>query len=341
MTALGRMLPAVRFRNLAQQQADGAMCVSASPTPRATRPRDADILRRLRIRSRHHRKRAITDGIVNTRPDVGGLDRRPSPRVHDGRNRHVAYAEFNESLRFVHSGDLERSHLDLVTVREQSLINLRRRTQDWRATGGHDRVVVICADGNLEPSLILLNEVWDDPRVWVDGARLATIAERGFSITAGATNIFHVWQLAADAADSFAKAQYPVARQVFERRGERFELLDDGAVDEAHPIFDPDNLDIHAIKRGGGSDLTLLIESPLAPDARSVYRLFQKVDGYLRFIHAKSNQEQCGPPSPDSTQLVVKIHAASDDAVFKLLAAAGDWVRGRGASLVVERLRVQ
>jgi hypothetical protein len=84
MTRIGRRLPAVRFRNLAQQQADGAICVSASPTSRATRPRDADIPRRLRIRSRHHRKRSITDGIVNTRPDVGGLGRRPSPRVHDG-----------------------------------------------------------------------------------------------------------------------------------------------------------------------------------------------------------------------------------------------------------------
>ena len=84
VTAIGRMLPAVRFRNLAQQQADGAICVSASPTPRATRPRDADIPRRRRIRSRHHRKRSVTDGIVNARPDVSGLGRRPSPRVHDG-----------------------------------------------------------------------------------------------------------------------------------------------------------------------------------------------------------------------------------------------------------------
>lgn len=54
------------------------------PTPRATRPRGADIPRRLRIRSRHHRNRSITDGIVNTVTDLGGLGRRPSPRGHHG-----------------------------------------------------------------------------------------------------------------------------------------------------------------------------------------------------------------------------------------------------------------
>jgi hypothetical protein len=64
--------------------------------------------------------------------------------------------------------------------------------------------------------------------------------------------------------------------------------------------------------------LTLLIESPLAADPRSVYRLFQKW-----------------------TIICGSFHAASDQAVFELLAGVRDWVRGRGASLVVEKLRAQ
>jgi hypothetical protein len=45
--------------------------------------RDTDIPRRLRIRARQCWNPSVTDVIVNTRPDVGGLGRRNSPRVHD------------------------------------------------------------------------------------------------------------------------------------------------------------------------------------------------------------------------------------------------------------------
>ncbi len=43
---------------------------------------DTDIPRRLRIRARQRWNPSVTDVIVNTRPDVGGLGRRNSPRVH-------------------------------------------------------------------------------------------------------------------------------------------------------------------------------------------------------------------------------------------------------------------
>ncbi len=59
-------------------------CDLAQLPPRATRSRNADIPRRLRIPSRHRRKASVPDGIVNTCPAVGGLGPRPSPRVHDG-----------------------------------------------------------------------------------------------------------------------------------------------------------------------------------------------------------------------------------------------------------------
>ena len=45
--------------------------------------RDTDIPRRVRIRARQCWNPSVADVIVNTRPDVGGLGRRNSPRVHD------------------------------------------------------------------------------------------------------------------------------------------------------------------------------------------------------------------------------------------------------------------
>jgi hypothetical protein len=45
--------------------------------------RDTGIPRRLRIRARQCWNPSVTDVIVNTKPDVGGLGRRNSPRVHD------------------------------------------------------------------------------------------------------------------------------------------------------------------------------------------------------------------------------------------------------------------
>jgi hypothetical protein len=80
----------------------------------------------------------------------------------------------------------------------------------------------------------------------------------------------HIWQLAADAAVSYRKAQYAVSPRLFEQRGLIFELVDDGEDDESHAIPSPSSLDIHAVKRGGGSDLVIIIATPLRADTRSV-----------------------------------------------------------------------
>jgi hypothetical protein len=97
----------------------------------------------------------------------------------------VAYAEFNSGLRFVRAEEVEANGLDMAALRHLATKNPTNRTRELRIMGGGSDVVVICAEGNFEPSLILLDEVWRDPRARVDGNRLVTIAERGFAITAG------------------------------------------------------------------------------------------------------------------------------------------------------------
>jgi hypothetical protein len=247
----------------------------------------------------------------------------------------IVYAQFKEGIRFVRADEVGAGGVNLDVVRATAAANLRTRTKDLRIIGGDDKPLVICADGNLEPSLILIDELWDDLRVRVVGHRLGTIAERGFTLSCGSENPRHVWQLAADAAESYRKAQYPVSPFVFEQRGGRFEPLDNGDADAGHPIVDPDILDVHAVRRGGGSDLGVVIGSPLQADARSVYRLFLKLDGYLKFIASDAYREQCGPPSPNSTRIVVSINPESDLAVLSLLNDLGDWVASGHATLVV------
>jgi hypothetical protein len=154
--------------------------------------------------------------------------------------------------RFVRAEEVEANGLDMAALRHLATKNLTDRTRELRIMGGGSDVVVICAEGNLEPSLILLDEVWRDPRARVDGNRLVTIAERGFAITAGTENLRHVWQLAADAAASYRKAQYAVSPHLFQQQGRIFELVDDGEDDEAHAIPSPANLDIRCeISRAG------------------------------------------------------------------------------------------
>jgi len=249
----------------------------------------------------------------------------------------VVYAEFKEGLRYLRAADVGENALDWSTLRAQSIANLRRRTQELRFLGGGDKAIVISGEGNLEPSLILLEELWDDPRLRVAGNRLVTIAARGFALTCGADNPWHIWQLAADAAESYRKAQYPVSPHLFEQRANRFEVVDFGEADANHPIPSTDNLDFHAIKKGGGSDLGLIIVSPLQADARSVYRLFQKLDNYLQFIAGDAYRQECGTPSPQSTSIKVSVHPKTDPAVLALLGGLGDWVKARNAGLVVDK----
>lgn len=250
----------------------------------------------------------------------------------------VVYAEFNSGLRFVRAEEIEASGLDMAALRHLATKNLAERTRELRYMGGGSEVVVVCAEGNLEPSLILLDEVWQDPRARVEGNRLVTIAERGFAITAGTENLQHVWQLAADAAASYRRAQYGVSPHLFQQQGRIFELVDDGKDDESHAIPSPSNLDIHAVKRGGGSDLVIIIATPLQADARSVYRLFQKIDNYLQFIAGDAYKKECGAPSKESTRIIVRAHEETDPAILELLGGVGDWVTTRNASLVVEGL---
>ncbi|WP_158290194.1 hypothetical protein [Ramlibacter sp. WS9] len=86
-----------------------------------------------------------------------------------------------------------------------------------------------------------------------------------------------------------------------------------------HPIPHLGVVDVHAVRKGGGSDLNVVIATPLQGDEHSRQRLTRKIENYLRAINSNGYSAQFGQPTPKNTAIVVHIHPRSDPKIFKLL----------------------
>lgn len=109
--------------------------------------------------------------------------------------------------------------------------------------------------------------------------------------------------------------------------------------DPTHPIPSVTTLDTHELFDCGSSELSIMINGPLAADDRSQRRMIQKIDNYLALIESEDFQEQSGAPSPERTRILVNIPYDSDPRIFVLLDRCQEWALSAGASLVVERIR--
>ena len=59
----------------------------------------------------------------------------------------------------------------------------------------------------------------------------------------------------------------------------------------------------------------------------------------LLTIHASESwRQEHGPATPESTNIIVRLHPDSDPVIAKVLASNGEWAKGRGAQLQVEML---
>lgn len=112
-----------------------------------------------------------------------------------------------------------------------------------------------------------------------------------------------------------------------------------------HPDDDPDHpvpslavLDVAAISKTGGADLTIVIASPLAGDERSMRRLLDKIQGYLGHIQSPEFQDEAGAPNPGNTTITVLVHPDSSPEAFDLLERSGAWVLANQATLKIELL---
>jgi Family of unknown function (DUF6572) len=106
--------------------------------------------------------------------------------------------------------------------------------------------------------------------------------------------------------------------------------------DEAHPIPNLSVVDINTVKKGGGSDLIIIIATPLRAEERSLRRLLKKIEVYLAFIQSEQFQSESGPPTPENTTILVKIHRDSAPEAFELLYRNRDWVKNNNATLEID-----
>jgi len=250
----------------------------------------------------------------------------------------IAYAEYRGGLRYRHQSDFAALQLPRETLPERALANLRRLISTIKVVGSEGSYI-LSAGGTLDASLILLEEVISDPRLHITGKPLVAVSDRDSCWVVDDSNPAAVFHVAAQVASCHRSEPYPISPSLFCRSEGRWEPLDPVSVEDTHPIPNLKVIDIHAIKKTGGSDLVVLIASPLGPDARSIFRLFRKLDGYLETINASQYQKECGPPTAKTTSIIVRLHPRSHPDVESILRGAGSWAEARNASLQVEKIK--
>jgi hypothetical protein len=114
------------------------------------------------------------------------------------------------------------------------------------------------------------------------------------------------------------------------------ENIDIYGLDDEHPIPNLDVVDVNAAKKDGGSDLYIVVATPLADDSRSLQRLLRKIERYLEFMNTKEFRAESGMSSVENTRIIVNIHPDSTPAAFELLERSKPWVRDNNADLVVD-----
>jgi hypothetical protein len=115
---------------------------------------------------------------------------------------------------------------------------------------------------------------------------------------------------------------------------------EDNYDDPTHPIPSVTALDVQAIKYGGGSDLAIIVASPLKPDERSQRRLLAKIEIYLNYLRTPEYQDGSGVATPENTTIIVRLHPDSDPVIYELLERCREWVFKGHATLVVTPLEL-
>ncbi len=109
--------------------------------------------------------------------------------------------------------------------------------------------------------------------------------------------------------------------------------------DSYHPIPALKYIDINSVKKEGGSDLFIIIASPLNSDEYSQKRLLDKIQGYLAHLKSPDFISESGIPTPENTNIIVRIHKQSEPLIFRLLNKYESWVKENNATLKVEVLK--
>lgn len=244
----------------------------------------------------------------------------------------VTYAEFSGGIHYLHVSDLETLGLSRDELRALALVNLRERTSERnvRLVGG---VWMLHVGGNLEASCMIDGDFWRHPTLASLDPLILAAPERNFLIAAPGDSPEEIWHFAFMADGLARDAAYPISSSLMIRRDDRFDLLDAGAIDESHPIPNLEVIDVFAVRKAGGADLSITLASPLDSSPRSVFRLFRKIHAYLREIASDGHTQQYGKASPENTAIEVNFVAPAHSEIVELLIDRADYIAGLGARL--------
>ena len=277
--------------------------------------------------------------------ETGGPAPTPDPWIEDYNEQLVvAYAEYSAAFRYCPRSDVEASGIPIQDLRRRALQNLKERTPA-RSITPRPPICYANVGGHLEASMLLLEEFWSDKRLPPEGAKLVAVSDRD-SLAAGMNTLpSTVWEMARLTAQAHRSQPFPISPLLFARTGPRadnstvgnspFVAIDSGLNDESHPIQNLDVIDALGVKNEGGALLALIIAAPLDASARSVFRLFRKIEGYLAYVASDAFRAECGPPSPETTDIRVRIHRESAPEIFDLLADVRNWVEEHDSLLTV------
>jgi len=248
----------------------------------------------------------------------------------------IIYGDFRDGIRYGHRSEFEPLGISGEAIREQALANLRRMIEEIKVIGA-DGCYLLGAGGTLDSSLVLLDEVLEDPRLQISGKPLVAVSDRGSFWVVDDANPWAVFNGTTGVAKCYRSEQYAISMNLYQRMGPVWEPLDSGPVDDAHPIPNLGVIDFH-LKKGGGADLAVIVASPLRADARSMFRLARKLDVYLQEINTDAYRQECGEAKPDTTSIIISLHPDSDSAIEEVLRSAVGWAENRNASLRVKYL---
>jgi uncharacterized protein YtpQ (UPF0354 family) len=247
----------------------------------------------------------------------------------------IAYVEIRQfGFHFVQQREIEASSRPPEDVRSAAFANLRVLSHE-RTTAADDGLYLIAACGGLGASLLLDETLWSSDALSVRGNFLIGVPARDDLVVTGTDDPFDVFRIADFVNNLYRAEQYPISARLYVWRASRFVPLETGALDPDHPIPDLDTLDLHVERCDGGDTLSIIIAAPMQADARSVYRLFRKLDVYLRYLGSSEFESRHGPPVPDKTEIAVHLHRMSDYRLVRLLNSRIAWAADRGAKLSV------
>ncbi len=247
----------------------------------------------------------------------------------------IAYIEMRQAgFHFIRQSEMAASSQRPGDMRWAAFENLRVRSEE-RTIAADNGLYLIAACGGLGASLLLDDTLWSSEKLSVSGNFLIGVPARDDLVVTGSDDPCDVFRIADFVNNLYQAEQYPISARLYVRHGSRFVPLETGVLDESHPIPDLDVLDMHAERRDGGNTLSIIIASPMQADARSVYRLFRKLDAYLSYINSSDFESKYGSSVQEKTEIAVHLHRMSDKRLVSLLHSRVAWAADRGAKLSV------